>query len=73
MYIFYYGQFTLSVHTNFTVTDQCGSTIKTNEHDIIQLNTNLNLKNALFSEKKDSMHQECLEMVITPLVVNISS
>ena len=31
MYIFYYEQFTLSVHTNLSVTDHFGSTIKTNE------------------------------------------
>ena len=29
MYIFYYGQFTLSLHTNLTATDHFGSTIKT--------------------------------------------
>ena len=35
MYIFYYGQFMLSVHTNLTVTDHFGSTIKTNEGHIM--------------------------------------
>ena len=35
MYIFYHGQFTLSVHTNLTVTDHFGSTIKTNEGHMI--------------------------------------
>ena len=39
MYIFYYGQFTLSVHTNLTVTDYFGSTIKTNEGHIIAWHT----------------------------------
>ena len=35
MYIFYYGEFMLSVHTNLTVTDHFSSTIKTNEGHMI--------------------------------------